>query len=271
MPSHSLKLAAGSAAAMMLTVAGGMTADAEPRHHGWNKFSTKTADFRKDIDVIPMDAWNGKLARFNMRVRRNSASIYRLRLIYEDGGAHHYGLPRKFYGPGQRTQTFRNPNPNRRVAYVEIGHRSLDRYGNGFERKKAQVDFFGKREHFQSWPDVSDNQRKLGSLIAHRKYRTVSLPVDLNNGRYRALRLNAPNRGVVIESVEVTFGNGRTRQISDRRVIIGGATTPEIDLPGKRRFIERVTVRLRKVRGLFKNINYGGYPRPTVLNVIGIR
>ena len=68
MQSHSFKLAAGGAAAMALTVAGVMTADAAPRDNGWNKISTKTADFRKDIDVISMDAWDGKLARFNMRI-----------------------------------------------------------------------------------------------------------------------------------------------------------------------------------------------------------
>ena len=99
----------------------------------------------------------------------------------------------------------------------------------------------------------------------------MNLPIDLNNGRYSALRLHAPNRGVVIESMQVTFGNGQTKQISDRRVVMGGATSSAIDLPGNRRFIEKVTVRLRKVRGIFKNINYGGYPRPTVLDVIGVR
>ncbi len=271
MPSHSFKLAAGSAAAMALTVAGVMTADAAPRDHGWKKISTKSADFRKDIDVISMDAWDGQLARFNMRIRHNMTSIYRLRLVYEDGGSHQYGLPRKFHRPGSRTRTFNNPNPDRRVAYLEIGHRSIDRDGDGFGGRKAKVDIFGKREHFGQWPDVSQNQQRLGSLIAHRRARTVNLPVDLNKGRYSALRLQAPNRGVVVDSILVTFGNGQTRQISDRRVIMGGATSAAIDLPGRRRFIEKVTVRLRKVRGLFKNINHGGYPRRTVLNVIGVR
>ncbi|MEM7748094.1 MAG: hypothetical protein AAF346_07565 [Pseudomonadota bacterium] len=271
MPSHSLKIATGGAAAMALTIAGVMTADAAPRDHGWKKIATKTADFRKDVDVIPLDAWDGQLARFSLRIRRTRASIYRLSLVYEDGGTHGFGLPRKFHRPGSRTKAFLNPSPNRRVAYIEIRHRSIDPYGDGFDRAKAKVDIFAKRRHFQSWPDASENRRKLGSLIAHRKYHTVNLPVDLNKGRYSALRLHAPNRGVVVDSVEVTFGNGRTRHISDRRVIIGGATSPVIDLPGNRRFIQRVTVRLRKVRGLFKNINYGGYPQPTVLNVIGVR
>ncbi|MEM9354729.1 MAG: hypothetical protein AAGB04_00825 [Pseudomonadota bacterium] len=271
MPSHSLKIATGGAAAMALTIAGLMTADAAPRDHGWKKIATKAADFRKDVDVVSMDAWNGQLARFSLRIRQNQASISRLRLVYEDGGSHGFGLTRNFHNPGSRTKPFINPNPNRRVAYIEIRHRSIDRYGDGFGRPKAKIDFFARRRNFQSWPDVSEGRRKLGSLIAHRKYRTVNLPVDLNKGRYRALRLHAPNRGVVVDSVEVTFGNGRTRHVSDRRVIIGGATSSIIDLPGNRRFIQRVTVRLRKVRGLFKNINYGGYPQPTVLDVIGIR
>ena len=262
-----------AAATAALTLTGAFAAQAAPDRIGWVKVGSERADYQRDLDVYKLDILGGKLDRFRMHIQRNTVAIYRLKLVYEDGRTHKYGLPRRLYGRGERTRTFRNPHPQRSVAYVEIGHRTT-REDRG---RQATVMLYGKQYRDYDWQDPPHEPTVLGSLSGGWGFRTKVLRPESYHGRFRGLKLRARNRGVVVSSVRVTFSNGATRELTGRRVIFKGATTDTIDLPGIRRRIEKVTVRLRRMRSVLRlNTSYGdrefgGRRGRAVLDIIGVR
>lgn len=256
--------------ALMAGIAAPITTQAAPPSD-WVHIGTERADFAKDRDVYALDKVDGHVGSLKLTVNARSVSIYSLKLVYEDGGAHQFGIARRFHRPGQTAGTFDNPNPDRRVAYLEIGHRSLDR--NYRPQRLGAVAVHARRPFEPPQPPVFEPEELvLGSLLPRRELQTRTLEIGFEQGRFRALRFKAHRRTAVIEGVEVTFGNGRSQYFPTRQVVFRGAQTPELDLNGKRRFIASVKVHYRRSRlDLFRaRADRDGRGRPR-LEIIGLR
>ncbi len=271
MPSRNHILKAVGLTALAAAVAAPMAVHAQ-HYDTWVHIGSQRADFERDRDVFSLDKIGGRLGRFKFEVRGRRVSIYSLKLVYEDGGARVIGLSRNRYRPGRTAGVFRNPLPERKVAYIEIGHRTLHgrrHFGNHL----ASVALYAKQHHSEPVPPHDGGASVvLGSMTPRRHIAEHTVRVGFGRGPFRALRFKAHNRTAVITGFEVTFGNGRKQFFRSERVVFRGAQTPELDLAGRQRFIDRITVRYRRSRIDLFRTGHNRFHRPRArLEVIGIR
>lgn len=77
------------------------------------------------------------------------------------------------------------------------------------------------------------------------------VPVTLAKGLFSGLVIEAVNKPIFIESVEVTFTNGETSALHVRSIIASGSRTRKMILPGLVRAI-------RVIKIIYKSVPTGG-------------
>ncbi len=79
--------------------------------------------------------------------------------------------------------------------------------------------------------------------------RRVVIPVGRQEGRFRGLALRALDRSLRLREVEVVYGNGKRQYLRVGQRLDVNDTTEVLKLRGERRFIRRVIVHTRPLRG----------------------
>jgi hypothetical protein len=97
-------------------------------------------------------------------------------------------------------------------------------------------------------PAEAQEWMRLGSKRVDGRRDRDSIEVD-RGGRFRALMFRVSDSAARIDDVVVHFENGARFRPTVRRVFSRGSHSHVIDLPGRRRDIDRVTFRYSDLRG----------------------
>jgi hypothetical protein len=89
---------------------------------------------------------------------------------------------------------------------------------------------------------VSAQWTHLGSAKVHGHADHDEIVVTALEGDFSAIRLAVENEGIHFEKVVVHFGNGKKQELAIRDFIPAGGETRALDLPGRDRVINKVTL-----------------------------
>ncbi|MEO1265217.1 MAG: hypothetical protein AAFV26_05905, partial [Pseudomonadota bacterium] len=92
----------------------------------------------------------------------------------------------------------------------------------------------------------SNDWERISRRIIPKQLITETIVLGREVGRFSRLRIQSDRGNLVIRGIKVRFGNGRTRELLDeRRVRLSAGEQRDFDLPGNRRFIDRIELSVR--------------------------
>ena len=96
----------------------------------------------------------------------------------------------------------------------------------------------------------ADDWKLLGEKTVEHRAERDEIVVTAREGRFSKIKLRVRVAGVEFGDVKVHFGSGDTHDVEVRRFIPAGGETREIDLPGGKRVIRKVTFVYKTRRGV---------------------
>ncbi len=208
-------------------------------------FGVQHVGFVRDRDVISVGANMGQFERMQLRVLKNSIRIRELDIIYMDGS-------------NQKLMINATVRRNRRTDWMEIDgtkfireirviYRSRPRY-----RGQARIEVYG--QHAKDWLGPEGRGRGynegwvlLGAQTANRYSRTKvdTIAVGRNQGKFKRLRVTVKDRSLVLDDIQVIYGDGAQEQIPVKTTVAANATYGPVDLKGGERVIKEIKARYR--------------------------
>jgi len=214
----------------------------------WERLGEQSVGFGVDSDSIVLrhnEEWyrNKAYRALRFQVEGNDVHLIALRLVYLNGQDEDVRVDRLI----QRGSGLVVDLPGDRSFLRQIDMRYRSSFGlslgpGGPRVERAVVTVYGDRAGRRP-PPVAD--RRWEELDTRRFERTeAEVVLKPDRGRAGSIKLRSIGETIEIRRIMIEFGNGETQEVRIGRRFDQGEETEAIDIEGRRRPIDRVTVSL---------------------------
>ncbi len=239
-------------ACVLLIALSATIADAQRRggDDRWELLGEQRVGFRVDTDSIVLrhnEEWyrNKAYRALQFQVEGNEVHLISLRLIYPNGHAEDVRVDRLI--PRDNDLVVDLPGERSYLRQIDMRYRSnfgLSLGPGGVRVQQAVVKVYGDRARRRS-PSVAETRwDEIDTKRFDRSDEEVVLRPDRDSGRIGSIKLRSLGDTIEIRRITIQFGNGEDQVVRIDRRFEQGEETDAIDLEGRRRKIERVTVAL---------------------------
>lgn len=195
---------------------------------------TQLVSTRGDRTTIKLGRKEGAFDAIAVRILDRPIKIRSIEIVFGNGKTQDVKVG-AWLDEEQETEVIDLVGNTRFIRRVVVNHRPLPR------RRTARIQILGHA----AGPDFEVIQ----SVRVPRGESRVTLPIGRDAGRLRSIAIRALDRPINIRAVEVLFGNGDRGEYRVRKWLDDNETSDEITFNGADRFIRRVEVIVRPVRG----------------------
>ena len=215
----------------------------------WELLGEQTVGFRVDTDSIVLgqrEDWFRDRAYRSLHfvAERNDVHLISLGLVYLNGHAEDLRVDRLI----RRDSELSVDLPGERSYIRQIDMRYRANVGialgpEGLRLQQAVIKVYGERARRGGPPPVADRGwEEIDTRRFDRTDREVQFRVGQDGGRVGRIKLRVVGDSIEIRRVDIGFANGETQSVRVDKRLEKGEETDTIDLEGRRRRIERVTV-----------------------------
>lgn len=222
----------------------------------WELLGEEKVGFGADRDVIAISNdenhyRNRAYRRLRLVVHGGEVKMRSIRLVYLNGHTEDLTFGQNLR-PGQNFDVDL-PGERSYLRQIELYYKSKFRIslgGGGIRLKQATIQVYGENvrggrppvERPRPGPIAGWNELDVQRF--DRGESRVVMPVGRREGAVGQILLRADSTPILVRSIEIVYGNGRTQDVTLNQTLGYGERTRAIDLVGDRRFIQRVNVNL---------------------------
>jgi hypothetical protein len=216
----------------------------------WELLGEQTVGFRVDNDSIVLrhnEEWyrNRAYRALQFQAERNDVHLISLRIIYLNGHAEDLRIDRLI----RRGSSLEVDLPGERSYLRQIDMRYRSNVGislapDGIRLQQAVVKVYGDRARRGPPSVAQDRWDEMDTKRFDRTDAEVVLRPGRDSGRVASIKLRSLGEVIEIRRIAIQFANGETQTVRIDRRLEQDNETDAIDLEGRRRMIERVTVSL---------------------------
>ncbi|MEK7487490.1 MAG: hypothetical protein AABZ60_24440 [Planctomycetota bacterium] len=195
----------------------------------WEKLGSCRANFQGDHDVITV-THEGKFVAIKFDVEDARLEMYNVKITFGNGEIFSPETQLVF-SKESRSRTIDLPGESRVIKKVEFFYRTM----KNKRQEHADLDLFGKRSE-----EKKEQWEKLGTRRVDFQSEKDTIAVATQEGTFNALRLEVEEGALEMFDVRVHFANGEMFSPETRFYFKEDTRTVVIDLPGNKRFIEKV-------------------------------
>ncbi len=205
----------------------------QPSLAGFEVLDAQRFDRRTDRVTLAGGA-GPRVSEIALRVQGRPIVLDTVRVRFANGASQVVRLGVRLRD-GETTQRIDLDGGHRRIEQVSVQLLPRRRGGD------ARLQLLAKRS--PELPRV-DGYVQLNAKTFDRRQNRVQFRVGRGDGRLARLRLRSAGEPVVISAVRIRFGNGQTQSISGDMRLGYGQVSPPIDLSGRARFVDAVSIDL---------------------------
>jgi hypothetical protein len=232
-----------------LTPAG---AQRPPAPGPWELLGQQTVGFGVDSDRILVnqsEEWFRERAYRTLRfvAEGNDVHLISIRIVYLNGYSEDVQTDRLIPRGGQLLVDLKGERSY--LRQVDMRYRSrlgVSIGGGGIRLQQAVVKVYGERVLRRPGPPpvAGLGWTEIETRRVSRGDDRVVLSASFGEGRFGQIKLRSLADPVRIVSLDIRFRNGETQAVRIDRRLAGGEETPAIDLMGRQRLVDTVTVHL---------------------------
>ena len=219
---------------------------------GWTLLGSSTVEGKKDKDVINVGKKAGRIDQITMVVKDSDLELMSFIVTFGNGKKFDPKV-RHAFKEDSRTRVIDLPGADRFIKSIALKYSNLP--GGG----KASVEIYGKDTAQESANkgrqaagfDTNGWALLGGSTIEGKKDKDL-IKVGKAAGRIDQITMLVMDSDLELDSMTVTFGNGKKMTPEVRHSFKEGSRTRVIDLPGADRFIKTIAVKYTNTPGTGK-------------------
>lgn len=238
---------------------------------GWELLGEQTVGFGVDNDSIQIrqnEEWfrNRAFRALRFAAERNDVRLLSIRIHYLNGFSEEMNIDKVIRRGGRLDIVL--PGERSFLKQVDMRYRSnnlgISIGQGGIRLQQAVIKVFGERITRRPEALVPPDRggwEEIDTARLEWRDEQVVLGSGRGDGRFGQLKLRAVGEPVRIRNIAIRFRNGETQAVSLNRRLERGEETAAIDLQGRQRLIDRVTVTVGERRR----------PGPVELQLLGMR
>ena len=199
----------------------------------------REVDFRADNDVIEVGRSEGRFQKIRLVVRGAPIELLDMKVVFDDDSV---------FDVAKRSRVLREnsdfvidlPGDRRVIKRIDFQYRSVNR-----REGKATVLVYG--DHGREIRRDSRREELLGQREVDFRADNDVIEVGRSEGRFQKLRVIVRGAPIELRDMKVVFEDDSVFDVSRRSRILRENSNLDIDLPGERRVIKRITFQYRSV------------------------
>jgi translation initiation factor IF-1 len=199
----------------------------------------REVDFRADNDVIEVGRSEGRFQKIRLVVRGAPVELRDMKVVFDDDSV---------FDVARRSRILREnsdfvidlPGDRRVIKRIAFQYRSVNR-----REGKATVLVYG--DHGREIRRDSRREELLGQREVDFRADNDVIEVGRSEGRFQKLRLIVRGAPIELRDMKVVFDDDSVFDVSRRSRVLRENSNLDIDLPGDRRVIKRITFQYRSV------------------------
>jgi len=220
-----------------------------PAHaNQWVMLGQQSVGQNVDRDVYIVGRDEGRFEALRFRVFGNRVAFAEARVVYGNGTSEVLDV-KEHVQAGEMTRPYDLKGQHRIIDRIEFLYQAeIPSEGT------ATVQVYGLKYTSENpgpfppgpFPPAPSNWEALGTKEVHLKVDHDVIRVGHDMGRFRTLRFHVTGRPIHLYNIRVTYGNGEQQEFTFDQYVSPGTFSPQLDLIGNRRRIEKIDLVYRK-------------------------